>query len=274
MTGKILNTRPFSYLKISQEDLRTLLKITDDHSEYNILEWDGGNWKVYTSLRDDKEPGRAVPDDLACFSIKHLSKEISFYGNDSEGNINEIHIKVYKNNKAGDSDNTQGMSGIDSDAEYQKYADRLKAVRGETLDLSNVMTYEGYQLYFEESISSVTLEKNGDVTLSLTGDLAERYGESYQIDSNVIKIYALHMGNGSTGQILFLKEDGTVDALIDNSLSTTGADTLHLEKKLASAEHIEDIVSVWGMLYAYDVEGREIEISTALIEAEDKIQSK
>lgn len=264
LVGKTLNTRSFSNLIASGEQSNDLSRITKKYSDYNLLSWDDGTWTVSFSVPDDNNKDRINPGDLTYLSIKHSSKGVALAGNDSEGNINRISLEISKD---------RGTSGSSSpDAEFQKYVDREKAARGQTIDLSNVYTVDGNQLYFHEDISSVTLEKNGDVTLSLTGPLASRYGSTYSVDSNVLKIYTPHIGNGSWGQLLFLKENGSVDALIYSSLSSDEADTIFLEKNLASADSITDIVSVWGSLYAFDLREHETDLSEALYDARDRIR--
>ena len=164
-------------------------------------------------------------------------------------------------------DTDQSVFVADPYSEYLDYVNELKSSREQTIDLSDVNTWDGYNLYFHEDIVSISLNSEGDLYLSLTGPSAAKYGENYLIDTEVLKIYTPHIGNGSWGQIIFIKEDGTIDAIIYESLDS---ESFYLEKNVASAANVENIAEAGGLLYAFDFEGNVTELSSYLEAAKEK----
>lgn len=70
-----------------------------------------------------------------------------------------------------------------------------------------------------EYFTDLTVAKNGEVTVTFTEEtekgkaLIAKYGESYKVTTNVIESYIVEWGNGGYGTVVFLKEDGTLEAI-------------------------------------------------------------
>lgn len=137
----------------------------------------------------------------------------------------------------------------------------------QTIDLTNVYV-DDHQLDFHQDMRMLKLDQNGKVTVTLTGRLADQYGDNYVIDQHVLKMYTPHIGNGSWGQILFIKEDGSIDAVLYTDLNS---EKLYIVENLGSVKYVKDILTSYFSLYAFDIRGYMTNLDLYLIEARDKI---
>lgn len=133
----------------------------------------------------------------------------------------------------------------------------------QTIDLNNVYE-EGNQLFFHQDMETLRLDQDGNVTISLKGKLADTFGEDYVIDRHVLKMYTVHIGNGSWGQILFLKDDGAIDALLYDQLDSS---SLYMADDLGGLKYITDIITSNHSVYAVDMDDNMTNLDMILYDA-------
>lgn len=161
-------------------------------------------------------------------------------------------------------------STSDQQARYDEYVRNLQHYNligvEQTIDLTRV--YEGEnQLDFHQDMKTIKLDEDGNVTISLKGKLADQYGKNYVVDRHVLKIYTKHVGNGSWGQILLLKDDGAIDAILYDQLDSS---SIYMAYDLGNLKYVIDIITTYFRVCAIDMDDNLTDLDTYIREAKGR----
>ena len=176
--------------------------------------------------------------------------------------------KANKDQKSASLYSTSSTS--DQQARYDEYVRNLQHYNligvEQTIDLTR--GYEGEnQLDFHQDMKTIELDEDGNVTISLKGKLADRYGKNYVVDRHVLKIYTKHVGNGSWGQILLVKDDGAIDAILYDQLDSS---SFYMAYNLGDLKYVVDIITTNFRVCAIDMDDNLTDLDEYIQEAKGR----
>jgi len=140
-----------------------------------------------------------------------------------------------------------GFSGEEDSNFIYLELDDLKNIDNKILSKEIVPEFLHTQINGFEDINKFILESNGDVFIKFEPDsnLMKQYGDIeglYKVASNVKNIYALSSGNGGYGDLIMVKNDGTVSIISSYELYDMG----EININDANQNNIEYVIAIRG----------------------------
>lgn len=173
---------------------------------------------------------------------------------------------------------TNIFSGSDSKGSNTSETTTTKATTNESNIYSNFMNFykEGRPVVYESfnasevsgqkmEITSFKIDTNGNLILSLSGNLQSKYGSTYKLDTNVYTAKFITYGNSAYQNLYYVKEDGYVYHLDSTKINNSELSLIKdaNAKEIVSLSSCAKDIETSGSMYAcaIDINGHTFAIN-------------